>query len=397
MRKILILLMIVGLMGFAACGGNDEPEPVAEVTPVATPEPAPEPDEAEEEEEEVVEEEEEEVLPQLVEFPPGVVYMLSMDPNVQELDAGTMGSGNVLFTPYLQEAGSPSFTAVEGFMGIGIALTNREENWHALDLLRADFDWDLDNNEYRLTVRGHVGGNDTVIIGGMDSPWNWLNSTEPDDNGNFTLSAMISHGAMAETDDASQFERGFRIQTNSTSNLTIYSIILERYIPHDDDSIIYQMSVDALVQDLAVGTIGAGNVLASPVLMQAGSPSWSIVEGPYGNAISLTNREETWHALDINRQNIIDWDWDTANNEYLLTVIGTIDFGGTAIVGGPDSPWAWWGSQEVEGGEVFRIEVVVSDETMAETGSPEQFVRGFRIQTDNTNNLTIHDIIITRQ
>ncbi|MCL1988982.1 MAG: hypothetical protein FWG64_13580 [Firmicutes bacterium] len=399
-----ILMLTLSLALFAACGDDAPADPPATevVQEVEAPAPEPEPEpEPEVEPEPEPEPEPEEDEPVLVEFPPGAVYSLFMDVNVQALDTGTMGASNVLATPYLMEAGSPSFTIVEGLGGNNaIQLTNREENWHALDLSREHFDWDPANNEYLLTVRGNLpfGAGSTVIIGGPDSPWGWFANTEADENGDFIVSVVVSDETMSAMEGgAGQFDRGFRIQTNDTQNMIIYSINLDRYIPRDEN-VIYSLSTDPLVQFLADGVFGAGNVLATPVLMQAGDPSWSIVENPNGgNAIQLTNRGENWHALDINRQNILDFDMDTANNEYLLTVTGTIFFGGTAIVGGPDSPWGWFGNQEIGQDEDFEITVTLSDAAFEDTGSPEQFVRGFRIQTDNTNNLTVYDIVITRQ
>jgi len=393
MRKSKFLIMILALVMVlaiaVACGNDDTPAATPTPTPAATPEP--EVDDPGVDTEVAVETEVEEV-PAITPIlrPAGLVYSLETDAWVQQADVGAVGASAVLSYPgnaYLTQAGSPTWNAVEGGANdtIAVRLTNRSENWYALDIQASDFDWDVANNEYLLTVRGNLQWGGTALIQGADSPWATLAEYETDDDGDFVLSLVVNSEIMADAGS-----RGWlRVAANNTNNLTIYSITVTRYIPRAE-GVVYSLSTDPFVQALADGVVGGGIVLATPNLSSAGSPTYGIVEGPYGNAIRLTNRGENWYALDIITGTL---DWNPEANNYLLTVTGHLQWGGNAIIGGADSPWASLSEVEADDEGYFTVSLPINADTLEEAGSRQWF----RIQSNNTNQLTVNEITIARQ
>jgi hypothetical protein len=171
--------------------------------------------------------------PVAVSAEPFVVYSMARDWNIQSLAMGTSGDGDAVLagTAQLVQAGSPTFEIVPNpFGGNAIRVSGRTADWHTLDVLREGLDMNPSANRYTMRVTGSVAsGTPTAIVGGPDSPWNWLGSAPADADGNFTMYANISASAFAGTDGgAEQFSRGFRIQTNNTVAFTIYEITIVR-------------------------------------------------------------------------------------------------------------------------------------------------------------------------
>lgn len=394
MRKSKFLIMILALVMIfaiaAACNSADDP-PAATPTPTPAATPEPPADDPPAVDTEVAEETEVEEVPAITPIirPAGLVYSLATDAWVQQASVGDVGAGAVLSypgTPYLAQAGAPTWNAVEGPNDtIAVRLTNRQENWHALDIQAVDFDWDIANNDYLITVRGHIQWGGNALLQGADSPWATLAEAEADDDGYFVLSLVLNQEVM--TDAGS---RGWlRIASDNTNNLTVYEISVVRYIPRAE-GVVYSLSTDPFVQALADGTVGGGIVLATPNLSSAGSPTYGIVEGPYGNALRLSNRGENWYAVDIITP-VLDWDPD--NNNYMITVTGHLQWGGTAIIGGADSPWAALSEAEADDDGYFTVSLAVNADTLVDAGSRQWF----RIQSNNTNQLTVNEITIARQ
>ena len=150
------------------------------------------------------------------------IYSLATDALIQNLEIGTTGN-EVVATPYLNPAGSPVLTVVTNPFGGGnsIELSNRGENWHALDLQRAALGLEL-GNLYTITVAGRAAAQTTFIIGGPAAPWNWLASGTPNANGEFSVELNVNHTILNDPQVAS----AFRLQTSDTSDFIIDEIIV---------------------------------------------------------------------------------------------------------------------------------------------------------------------------
>jgi hypothetical protein len=120
--------------------------------------------------------------------PAGVIWSLATDAAFQGIAVGTTGTENVLgATPHISNAGSPTITIVESPAGgNGIRVSNRDADWHTLDILFesmiAELGMNLDANTYTLRVRGRVENppaNTTIDIMGTGGAWGRLNRPEP--------------------------------------------------------------------------------------------------------------------------------------------------------------------------------------------------------------------------
>jgi len=402
---ITVLLLALALAMVSACNrnGEDEYEPTAEPEVEDVVEDYEEEDEDEPYEyEEDEEEEEEEYVPAPVVValpePPGYVWSLSRDPAIQGQNIGTLGGDEVIGdTPFIIAAGSPVFSIEPGPFGNALQLQFRSENWFALDLYTNAFGFNFDANAYQLTVRGRVADPDgtTVIIGGADSPWNWLFNTTPDDDGAFAISGIISYETMNATDGGmDQFARCFRIQTNNLTDFVVYEILITQ-VPRNH---VWSLAHDFGVHAQPVGAIGGNEILEhTPFLTAAGSPVFSIEQSPLGgNAVALQFRSENWFALDMYTE---AFGFNFEENTYHITLTGSVaDPEGTqVIIGGADGPWNWLLNTEPEADGSFTIEGYLSMETMMATdGGYEQFMRCFRIQTNNITDFVVYGITIVR-
>jgi hypothetical protein len=195
----------------------------------------------------------------------------------------------------------------------------------------------------------------------------------------------------ADTVERSGERSWIRLQTQCTNDLTIYSIELAETHLVREEGLVYSLATDALVQSLAVGTIGADNVLATSFLTNAGSPSFAIVENPLGgNGIRLTNRGETWHAVDLMTPSL---DWELEGNSFEIRYSGrTTGTGGTALIGGADSPWASLISADIAADGTFEVVGVVTAETVAGSGERSWF----RLHTNNHDDLFIYEVSVRR-
>jgi hypothetical protein len=149
------------------------------------------------------------------------------------------------------------------------------------------------------------------------------------------------------------------------------------------------MAADSFVQGLDVGTMGEIVLAGTQFMGSAGAPTYTIVENPLGgNAIRISNREQNHYAIDLDTS---QFEWDVANNAYLITVSGNVLFGGPVIVGGSDSPWTTLFSTEADmGSGDFELTGLINASTLAGAGE-----RGWlRIQVNNTNTFTIHELSI---
>ncbi|MCL1844073.1 MAG: hypothetical protein FWF79_09690 [Defluviitaleaceae bacterium] len=152
--------------------------------------------------------------------------------------------------------------------------------------------------------------------------------------------------------------------------------------------VVYDMSLDSHIQGLDAGTVGGVMIFSgTQFIMTAGSPTYSIVEGPYGNAIRLTNREYDWNGIDFVTE---DLGWNIAANSYLMTVTGHVGGGGVGRIGGADGPWTEFVTAPSDDDGNFVVSLVLDADLYAEAGSRNQF----RIQTNCTFDLTIYNITV---
>ena len=407
-KKIIMALVLAGALAFAAaCGNGDEPTTATEATTEATTAAPTTEAPTEATTEEVTEAETEpetEPEPEPEPFvaaptPPGYIWSLSRDASIQNLAQGTLGTGEDLlyYTDFIQAAGSPVFgVEASPFGGNALSLQFRTENWHALDIYTQALGLNLASNQYHIVIQGSVAEPDgtTVILGGADSPWNWFLTATPSESGAFTIAGVISQETLDATGAPEQFDRCFRIQTNNFVDFTVYEIIITQApINH-----VWSLSRDFRIQALAAGAVGTGSDIlgATPFIQEAGSPTFFVVDGPYGNAVQVAFRTENWHALDISTP-AHGFNFD--ENEYQIRIAGRVaDVDGTQVIlGGADSPWNWFLNTEPNEDGTFEIEGIISRETMEATdGGSEQFERCFRIQTNNFTDLTLYEISIVR-
>lgn len=162
------------------------------------------------------------------------------------------------------------------------------------------------------------------------------------------------------------------------------------------ETVIFSLAEDAHIQSFAVGTVGGGYEFfeATPYLMNAGNPTFTVVEHPSGtgNALSLTGRAQVFYALDIYFAGL-DL---TFGARYVIAATGTTEPGTMVQLGRTDAPWS--GIVVVPAGDdgEWHIEHELLDSELLEHFTGTQ--RGVRIMTVNppTVDFTIYDITVTR-
>jgi len=169
--------------------------------------------------------------------------------------------------------------------------------------------------------------------------------------------------------------------------------------------VIYRLSEDFHVQLLYTGFQRTGwdfffidnHLGVNQFLMQSGTPTFEIVEGPYGNAIRVSDRNAVFYALDLQLSHFEFFDFET--NSYEFTIVGRAHVDGLIafVLGAMDSPWTWLFTTEIGGEEVFSVTHTVSPEVLVANGGLGQVLeRGFRLMTQCTSPFTIYEIIVRR-
>ena len=143
-----------------------------------------------------------------------IIYQLSTDTKIQTLSPGLTGNGeSVLLSPNLNASGNPTFTIVEHpGGGNSIELSNRQENWYALDITRTALQMN-GSNTYEITISGRILGgafSGMMTIGGADSPWNALASERIQEDGSFEVTLIADPSIINQP----QVVNAFRIQFN---------------------------------------------------------------------------------------------------------------------------------------------------------------------------------------
>jgi len=158
---------------------------------------------------------------------------------------------------------------------------------------------------------------------------------------------------------------------------------------HDDQEL-YSLATDSAVQDLAVGTRGDAAV-ATPYLNRAGGATLEIVENPLGgNSILVNERGATYHSLDINRAAL----GLVEGQRYTIRVdarIPNAPEGTQFIIGGPDNPWGWLANSAPNANGFVSLTLTADSALL----SHPQVGRGFRLQTNNTADFIVDEIVVT--
>jgi hypothetical protein len=155
---------------------------------------------------------------------PSILYSFLIDPLMQNHPVGFTGFyQSVLASEFLTQAGNPTWSIVENPLGgVALHMTNRTENWHALDIVANRFMWMPALSDYKITIIGKMSEQGTIRIGGADDPWASIFSTETAADGSFELSGVIN----AETYAMTGSRNWFRIQSECMSDITFYEILI---------------------------------------------------------------------------------------------------------------------------------------------------------------------------
>lgn len=399
MKKYLLLtLALIFTMAFFAACACDEPDDPTPPVIVETPDPTPEPEVDEPDEPEVPE-----IEP--IPVPPAVLWSLSTDMYIQALEVGARNDEVYDASPVVTDAGDPGLVIEEGPAGNAITVRNRENNWYAIDVVTGEIDWDFANNTYIVVVHGVLSEAANFIIGGGDSPWEWLASGAFEGGAvdyagnNFTVALILeSEDCLLAAGVGEDDRTHLRLNTDCLVDFTINDIIISLHTSSAwprEDNVLYSLSTDPNVQLLNVGdfqTHGYDMVLATPNLTAAGDPRLDIVEGPYGNALSVRNRENSWYGIDV-VTDLLPLDFDA--NSYTITVRGTVENPrGEFIVQGADSPWEWLATEYIDEEDgSFEVSLVLASREDLEVAGNRQWIR---MVPQFLETYTIYDIVITR-
>jgi len=132
----------------------------------------------------------------------------------------------------------------------------------------------------------------------------------------------------------------------------------------------YSLASDEHIQGLARSTTGSGDdILAgSPFLTNAGPPTFTIIESPFGgNAIRISNRSDNWHGIDVIIPAI-----GLGDGDYMITVRGSVTGGllgipvGTEVIlGGARNPWTTFTSVVPAVDGTWEISMIINRELTA--------------------------------
>jgi predicted small lipoprotein YifL len=427
MKKFWILaIILVVVFALAACGSKDDDTPVE--TPasnisdvidvpidnndgdeeVNNNQPEPPANGGGDEEEE--EEEEERVPVEVPARPADVAYSMSTDVEFQNMELETRGaSEDVLTTEYLIGAGSLSFRIIENPRGgVALRMTNREENWHGVDIITPELNLDTSAHSYQLTVIGNVSEAGNINLSGGDAPHATLFSHNTP-AGDFTVTFTITEAIIENLGSRGHL----RIGAAHFGNIDIFEIEVKQIalvvppppaeVPTRPANVLYSLSTDEPFQSIPMGMTGGGELVLDPTpyLQNAGSPMLEIVANPNGgNAIRVFNRDADWHTIDLMLENM---EWTDA--EYTILVRGVVENppeGTTVDIMGIQGGWTRFNAPGEENagvplvGTSFETTAVVSRAILEAAGGNRVQVR-FAIGGEGGQaNYTIHEIVITR-
>jgi len=175
-----------------------------------------------------------------------VIYSLAGDLYIQGLEIGTSGSGYGFLddTPFLMNAGSPTFTIIPHPSGTGnaIQLTDREQNYYALDIFFAGLGL-TSGSQYVIYVSGTSAPRIQMQLGRTDEPWSALSSVTAGNDGKWQIEHTLSEAEL--TEHLSGAQRGARIMTSTSPNddFTITEIVVTQIQTRNDTRTETQSSI----------------------------------------------------------------------------------------------------------------------------------------------------------
>ncbi|TYQ13011.1 UNVERIFIED_CONTAM: GH35 family endo-1,4-beta-xylanase [Acetivibrio alkalicellulosi] len=163
--------------------------------------------------------------------PPAVlVYSMADDAALQGLEIGATGTAGDFddVSEAMLVSGSPVVTVVahpEEAGQISIELSNRSENWHALDFMFPAIGVER-GGSYRFVANGRMAvgagtGNRTIQWNQTDSPWNLIGSTTSVAPSATEWTIDVTLSRLQINTLISSGQRGLRIQTGNAATVTI--------------------------------------------------------------------------------------------------------------------------------------------------------------------------------
>jgi hypothetical protein len=161
------------------------------------------------------------------------------------------------------------------------------------------------------------------------------------------------------------------------------------------------MANDASIQNMAQGSSGTSASIFGSIanFANAGTSTVNVVANPLGgNALQITGRTSNYQSFDI--QWGVGTGMSTDTHTYTIVIRGNTNPGSTFRIAGNAAPNDAIASVTAGGNGDFTLTAQISDSILnaIAAGSPRhrQFARGFRVQTLDTADFTIHEIRITR-
>ncbi|MCL1989092.1 MAG: endo-1,4-beta-xylanase [Firmicutes bacterium] len=216
-------------------------------------------------------------------------------------------------------------------------VTQRTADWHTIDIRRGDL---AVGDE--ITILGRTGGNvgtaETayMLLGGGNSPWNWITSTEINRaNQPFSLHMVLEENHITE----SQFEN-IRLQSNAAAAdmpFFVDDIIITR-----GNETLYSLADDIYIQG-NISTIAT--LMGHPFLAVSGNPTIFVV--PHNTAFGgiLNEEGELMATGDLQNVLLLDFESDTIDADMITA-------------GGQVQAQRWLLD---DGNHVFRIENVTGN------------------------------------
>jgi hypothetical protein len=176
-------------------------------------------------------------------------------------------------------------------------------------------------------------------------------------------------------------------QNDAIRNPELDEINLDMPLP---EGVMYSLRFDPYIQSFNVGTINESLIFHTPYLDSAGRPTYEIVEGPYGNAINISNRDADYYAVDFVSDAV---NWDFENHSYTLTVVGNTGNGDSFIIGGGDSPWARLAIADADEDGYFAVTYTLNNRDDLDAAGSR---RRFRLLENGLENFEIYEILVER-
>lgn len=301
-----------------------------------------------------------------------LVYSLSADPEIQGLANGANFEG----VTWLLRSGDPALTIYTKDGAKAIRVLGRDVDWDAMDFrnladLPAGFD-------YHLIVTGTATAGGKMKLSQTTGPWGTHADATVDAQGNYRLEASFTHEAITK-------ERAIRIQSEGTSfNYSIDKIELYRSEAAAAAlEVVYSLAKDSEFQALRSGS----TFESSTWFMKSGSPAMRVYFLEDGSkAFRLTGRSQDWDAVDLRNLDKLE-----AGYEYVITVKGTAQAGGTMKLSQPGSPWGTHVDMVVGADGKYSLEASFSFEDLSREKS-------IRIQSQSsTFFFSVEEVTISRR